>query len=331
MHRSINLSSDPFSLAPFADAGALISFYTRFGCDGVELILCGEDFGGKLRPGMVRGLHLIFYPEWISLWQNDFAYLDREFGSRKAWQEFYQATCADDLLHIYRHELSVAKSLGAEYVVFHIGDNALREYFTLHPRRTDREIIDTSCEFLNVLFGADEYPFSLLMENLWLEGMNLTDPEMTHRMLEGVRHPKKGLMLDTGHLLITNPSLRTSSEACEYIHRILDTHESLIPFIAGVHLHGALTGDYLLTAQSQKPPVNGSYLDKFARTAGHLSRIDPHLPLIDPEVPALIRRMDPDFLVYELSRKSMSGWESALSGQRAVFLQSERETSVYEK
>lgn len=316
MRRLINLPSDPYSLAPFADAAALRRFYGEFGCDGVELILCGEEFGGKLLPGMVGGLHLIFYPEWICLWQEDFAYLDREFGSREAWQAFYQAKGAQDLLDIYRHELAIAERLGAQYVVFHMGDNALPEYYTLRPRRSDEEIVDVSCAFLNEVFAGREYPFQLLLENMWPGGMNLTRPEMAARALEGVQYPQTGLMLDTGHLMATNPKLSDGDTACAYIHAVLDSLGPLVSRIRGMHLHASLSGEYRRIAPRVPPFAGESYLERYAETTKHLRQIDRHLPFTHPGAKELVSRIVPDFLVYELARTGMEDWRERLAAQQ---------------
>ena len=316
MHISINIPSDPWSLGDFANREALIDFYTNAGCDGIELILCGEDFEGKITPDMVRGLHLIFYPEWIRLWEKDYKGLVKEFGSRKAWQEFYNAKTPEDLVEIYKHELAVAKKLGVEYVVFHIGDNPLDEYHTLQCRRTDEEVIDKSCELLNQVFAGEEYPFTLLLENLWPGGMKLHRPELTRRMLKGVNHSNTGIMLDTGHLIATNRTLRTEEEACEYIHSVLDAHGDLCKYIKGVHLHKSLQGEYLQSVLDKAPPLlEGDYYQRFGEVVVHLKQVDPHLPFTTPRIKELIERIAPEYLVHELSRKNKADWENNLKIQ----------------
>ncbi len=326
MHCSLNIPSDPWSLAPFADADALRAFYSRFGCDGVELILCGEEFGGKIAPGMVRGLHLVFYPEWIALWQEDYAYLDAEFGSRRAWQEFYEVTNAAGLIARHRHEIETAQKLGAEYVVFHIGDNSLPEYFTLRAKRTDAEIVDASCAFLNAVFEGQGYDITLLLENMMFGGMDLTDPEMTRRALDGVRHPNTGVMLDTGHLMATNTSLRSEKQACGYLHGIVDAHGALAQRFWGMHLHRSLRGAYLRAAANRPVPLNAAapYLERFARTQRHMSRADPHKPFTSPCVAELVQRIAPKWLVHELAHGSQEEWERALELQAAALGAKER-------
>ena len=320
MHSSINLPGDEWSLSAFEDAAALRKFCNRHGCDGIELILCGDDFS-KFEAGIVRGLHLVFFPEWISLWRNDFEYLDSEFGSRAAWQDFYRAQDAEGLLSVYRRELDCAQRLGAQYVVFHMGDNALGEYFTRKPRWSEREQLEASIEFLNCLFGGMEYSFDLLLENMWLGCMNLTNAASTQRALEGVRHPGTGLMLDTGHLMATCPGgLTDPEEACRYIHSVLDEHGGLGARIFGVHLHASLSGAYLAEMpcippwQSQRTVPD--YIERYGMTNEHMCRVDPHNAFLAKGLPELIGRIGPKYLVHELSRRNMEDWERKLTAQR---------------
>lgn len=316
MLQTINLSSDEWSLAPFSDAAALRDYYTKNGCDGIELILCGEEFEKKITEGMVIGLHLVFYPEWICLWNNDFTYMDREFGGREEWQRFYGLKNRDELLSYYRHELEVAKSLGAKYVVYHMGDNALDEYFTLQARYTQRQQLDASCAFLNMLFPDEDEGLDLLLENMWLGCMNLTNPENTDYALSHICYPRTGLMLDTGHLLCTKPGLQSQDEGCQYIHQILDRHGTMIKEIRGVHLHASLSGEYQSCLPLPPPPRTLDYLDRFSQANAHLRKIDLHQPFTAKGLPDLIQRISPDFLCHELRHgNSITEWETALQSQ----------------
>lgn len=316
MLQLINLSCDPWSLEPFADSTALKRFYTQNGCDGIELILCGENFENKILPGMVTGLHLVFYPEWICLWNNDFTYLDREFGSRDMWQGFYALKNRDELLAYYRHELKVARSLGAKYVVYHMGDNALDEYFTLQPRYTPRQQLEASCAFLNALFADEDEGLDLLLENMWMGCMNLTDPVHTAYALEHIRYTRTGIMMDTGHLLCTNPKLQTLEEGCRYIHSILDRHGALAEKIRGIHLHGALSGAYQACLPLAPPPRDLDYLERYALANNHLRQIDRHLPLVADGLTDLIARISPEYLCHELYHGAdIFEWQAALRSQ----------------
>ena len=316
MHTSINIASDPYSLAPFATAAELNAFLERYRCDGVELILCGPPPFAVLPPALVRGLHLIYYPGWMDLWQGNFAALDREFGSREVWMQFYQAAGPEGLLANLRRELDIAQELQAEYVVFHMADNCLREYFTLQFARSDQEIIDASAELINCLFDGQPYQFALLLENLWGNGMTLTRPDMVRRVLSKIHYTHTGLMLDTGHLMATNPSLRTQEQGIGYIHQMLDgLGPEMEERILGMHLHQSLAGEYLLRTAAQPPTLEQDYYKRYAQAYRHMRQVDQHAPFSHPETAGLIQRIRPQWLTHELARDSMSQWETALAVQ----------------
>lgn len=318
MLQLINLSSDPWSLAPFSDSDTLRNFYTKNGCDGIELILCGENFENKITADMVIGLHLVFYPEWICLWENDVPYMDNEFGSRDMWHGFYALKNRDELLNYYRHELEMAKKLGVKYVTYRMGDNALDEYFTLKPRRSHQQQLKSTCDFLNALFLDKDLGFDLLLENLWLGCMNLTDPADTAYALSHIRYPRTGLLLDTGHLLSTNPNLQTAEDGCRYIHSILDMHGDLAEKILGVHLHSSLGSTSLSRLPMPPPSREIDYLDRYAQTISHLQQIDRHSPFLSQELSALIQRISPKYLCHELYHGSdLDAWQTALQAQAA--------------
>lgn len=315
MLQLINLSSDRWSLEPFRDAAALRLFYESEGCNGIELILCGEDFQDKILPGMVKGLHLVFYPEWICLWENDFSYMDKEFGSRDMWEGFYALKNRDELLAYYKHELELAKSLGAKYVVFHMGDNAVDEYFTLNARHSVQRQLEASCDFLNQLFGSEDLGLDLLLENMWLGCMNLTNPEHTAFALSHINYPRTGLMLDTGHFLCTNPKLRNMEEACEYLHSMLDSHGELSQRIYGMHLQASLSGEYI-SQLPLSPPTSADYLERYSEATKHLRAIDRHMPFVADGLTSLIQRISPKYLCHELYHgRSLEEWQGNLRAQ----------------
>ena len=311
----VNLSNDSFSTAPFRDAAALRAFYEAEGCDGVELILCGDDLS-KFGPGTVKGLHLPFYPEWISFWRGDTDYLLREFGSEDAWKGFYACQNGAALEAEFRRQLDLAERLGVRYVVFHMGDNAIDEFYTLRARRTAEEQIDESCAFLNRVFAGGNYTFDLLLENMWLGCMTLTEPAHVRRALAGVAYPRTGLMLDTGHLSACNADIKDGEDACRYIHGVLDAYGGEIErHIKGVHLHIALSGAYTRTLP-HTPPKQADYLARYAEATVHLRQIDCHNPFVADGLPALIGRIAPDYLCHELAHGgTLEEWRTRLRAQ----------------
>lgn len=89
---------------------------------------------------------------------------------------------------------------------------------------TNEEIIDAAAELINLLLGDAEWPFAFLVENQWWPGFTLTEPENTSCLLEGIRYPRKGILLDTGHLMNAERSIATQRDGVRFILEMLDRH-----------------------------------------------------------------------------------------------------------
>lgn len=318
MYTLLHIVRNDQSLSEYADADDLESSCFPY-CDGFEMICAGEDSRRILRPQSVIGVHLSFYSYWLDFWNNDARRLTSEFGSLEVCRGFYGGSGREALINRFQRELDEAQQLGARYVVFHVSDVTLEETFTNRYHHTDEEVIDAAAQLVNMLLDGRGYTFDFLMENLWYPGLRLTDPTLTRRLLAQVHFPKKGLLLDTGHLLHTNTTLRSGEDACRYLHSILDRHGDLCRFIRGVHLHQSLSGAYVERARRQIPPMEPDYYDRFAQSYAHVGRIDTHQPMLFAGTRALIERISPHYLVYEFLARSRTEQQKLLRMQADVF------------
>ena len=76
-------------------------------------------------------------------------------------------------------------------------------------------------EVINTILAGRDWPFAFLVENQWWPGFTFTEPEDTARLLDGIRCPKKGIMLDTGHLMNANTALSTQEEGAALFLRAI--------------------------------------------------------------------------------------------------------------
>lgn len=281
----------------FATQAELLDLMRDF--DGVELMQFDDDSRGIIPQDRVIGLHMSFFPYWLDLWQGDLEAVRREFDSLENARQYYGGDDRSALLRRFRTDLENAHRWNAEYVVFHISDATIAESFHLKYRHSDEEVIDAAIELLNELFLQEDGRIALLVENLWQPGLNFTRPEMTRRLMEGLRYPNKGIMLDTGHLLHTNLTLKTQEEGLRYICHLLDLHGDLCRYIRGIHLNQSLTGEYMLQAQRNPPDLNVSYAERYAQMFWHAFSADRHLPFTCEGVDALIERLQPEYLTFE--------------------------------
>ena len=297
MKIQFNLTTSIEDMKRFDSREDLLSLMEGF--DGVELMQFEEDERGVIPGERVIGLHMNYFPFWIDFWNGDLEAVRREFDTLEAAYRYYGGRDRSAILRRYRRDLEYAHRWGAEYVVFHVSEAAIAETFHLNYRHSDEEMIDAAIELINELFAGEDGSLVLLMENLWQPGLTFTRPEMTKRLLEGVKYPNKGIMLDTGHLLHTNLKLRTQEEGLAYIHSLLDMHGDLCRYIRGIHLNQSLTGEYMEQTRLNPPDLSGSYAERCAKMFWHAFAIDKHLPFTCEGVDELVKRISPEYLTME--------------------------------
>ena len=319
MKQMVSLPLASAVLAEYGGAEGLRQELRELGCQGFEGIWNLEPVPAGFAAELIVGYHLTFYSDWLDFYREDKAALEEKFGSLEAARAFYGGWGAEHLLALYRADLTRAKSLGAEYVVFHVSDVSIEEGYTYRWRHSHEEVIGASVEIANALLAEEDMGFTFLAENQWWPGFTMTDPALTERLLDGIRYPKKGIMLDTGHLLNTNTALESEAEGVSYIHQMLDAHGSLCRYIRGLHFHQSLSGAYVRTRTGRLPrnlPEN--YMEQFAASYRHILQIDRHQPWTIPEAASIADRLEPDYLTHELAAGSRSERRAAVLRQMAV-------------
>ena len=302
------LMSLPMTASVLTEYGDLEEACRSCGCDGLEVVWGGEELPCTVPQALHVGYHLTFYPDWLDFWRGDRAALTEKFGSEEVWRSFYGGPEGrETLLRLYREDLDRAVTWGARYVVFHVSDVSVEEGFTYHWRHTHEEVIDAAAEVINLLLGDRAWPFDFLVENQWWLGFTFTEPELTRRLLDGIRAERKGIMLDIGHLMNCDTSLRTLEEGADYVHRMLDRHGGLCRYIRGIHLHCSLSGEYVRAHTGFLPPgLPLDYLKRYGFGYRHILRIDTHQPWTSPAICEVVERIGPDYLVHELSAPDLS-------------------------
>jgi len=299
------LLSFPLSADTLSEAGgaiALARICSEFGCSGVEALWCGTDMP-DIGP-LLRGYHLIFYPDWLDFWRGDTAALVKKFGSREAYTSFYGGSGSETLLELFRADVERAERAGARYGVFHVADVSIEEGYSYRWLHSDEEVIDASADLLNALFYKREPPFPILFENQWWPGLRFDKPSLAERLLEKVSFENKGFLLDTGHMMNTSPSLKTQAEGAQFILRALDSFGSLSKEIRAMHLSMSLSGEYCRGHTGFLPPLPEDYFERYRQNYAHIERIDQHRPWTDSSVLRVIERVSPDFLTHELSGRN---------------------------
>lgn len=297
MKVQFNLTTSECDLDRYRDRADFETMLRGF--DGVELMWMGDDTRGIVPPECVVGFHMRCAQYWLDFWNGDLDACVKELGSMENVCAMYGGDTREALIAHYRAELARAKAYGAEYVVFHVSDSGIAGTLRGVYRHTDEAVIDASCALLNAVFDGETEAPALLLENLWEPGLTFTRPEMTARLLDGVAYPNKGLLLDTGHLMHTNASLRTQEEAIIYIRQMLAAHGALAKQIRGVHLHQSLTGAYMMRVRKNPPVLPADAMARSALLFEYVFRVDRHLPFTCPGVRELVEEIEPEYVTFE--------------------------------
>lgn len=312
MPQMINLVNYNSELERFANKNDLLQFYRKYGIDGLELQKVHELQDKYLDQKMIIGIHLPFFNSWIDFYKGDRAKVLKEYGTEEVVKQVFGGVDKSAMIQKYWEQLEYANRLDVKYVVFHICDISIEESFTGKFTRTDEEVIDTSCELINELLDGKDYKFDFLMENLWWPGLNYKNPRATKRLLDGVRYERKGLMLDTGHLMNTNEDLRTPEEGLEYIKNVLHEHEMVRHYIKGIHLHQSLSGEFAKEVRKQKIELKEDYWERMGQVYEAIFRLDEHKPFTCDGVQEFIEQLQPKYVTYEFITRDRKEHEAYL-------------------
>lgn len=319
MKKMINITDCDEDIFRYKNEEDMQLFLEAYGCEGFEYLPLNSPESCRIPGRLVRGLHMRSFNCWLDFWKGNEEKLIREYGSWDVVEQTYGGRKREALVDFFRKDLDLAEKLGAEYVVFHISEVKIEESFTYQFSYSDEEVVDAAAELINLLLDEREYSFYFLMENLWWPGLRFTRSEITGRLLGQVHYPKKGLMLDTGHLLHTNLEIGSQQEGVTYINRMLDENQEWLGWIKGVHLQQSLTGDFV--KEMMGPPIvwERGYYDRWCQIFSYIFRIDLHRPFVAPGVTGLIERISPEFLTYELISRDRQEHERLLAEQIGIF------------
>lgn len=313
MKTQINMTTSASDLERFPDREAFLELIGDF--DGVELMCFEQDERQIIPKERVIGLHMACPNCWVDFWNGDLSACRKVMDSDENIRAVFGGLEPEALLAHFRRELAHARDYGAEYVVFHASDCSAEEEFTGRYAHSDEEVIDACCSLLNALMPEDGEGPALLLENLWVPGLRFTEPKLTERMLEGVRYPNKGIMLDTGHLMHTNPHLRTQSEYLAYINGLLDRHGELCSRIRGIHLNQSLTGALMRRTMREPPEMLPTYAERCGQVFTYVFQLDRHRPFTCPGVRELIERIGPEYLTFEFISNDLQEHRRLLRAQ----------------
>ena len=313
----VNLSNIPHEVETLlgGEKAALEDFLARHHLDGLELFLYGPRDESFFPAALVHGVHLRFWPAWVSFWRQDAAKMARDYGDDAAVKKTFGSLRVEDWVEVWRANIQSAVAAGAGYLVLHVSEAPMSE-LSARPFTTitDEEVIDATLELVAAL--AKEIPADcrLLFENLWWPGLTFRRPDLAERLVTRSKHPNCGFMLDTGHLMCTDLDLTNEQEGADFVVAAYEALGSLKEKVYGLHLHQSLSGAYVRAMreahQGERWPAEiGEIMD-------YITRVDWHRPFTTAAVRRIVDAVRPDYLVHEFLPASFHEWEEKVRTQR---------------
>lgn len=297
------------------DKAKLVNFLARHDLDGLELFLYDAWDEQMFPASIVHGVHLRFWPAWVSFWRQNVADMARDYGDDAAIVKRFGSLSVEDWVAVWRENIRSAVAAGAQYLVLHVSETPLcelaaRPFTTI----TDEEVIDAALELVAAL--AEEIPADcrLLFENLWWPGLTFRRPDLAERLVSRSKHQNCGFMLDTGHLMCTNLHLKSEAEGVAFILSVYAALGSLREKVYGLHLHQSLSGAYVRAmAEAHRD-------ERWPREADaimdYIARVDWHNPFTAAAVRRIVDAVRPEYLVHEFLPASFCEWEEKVLTQR---------------
>ena len=292
-------------------AECLEAFLNHHHLDGMEMMFCEPWDPNVHKKEWVQGVHLRFWPSWLDFWHGDKEELLRQFGSEEEIKACYGALTREGWLNVYRKNIRDAKLAGAKYVVFHVSQARIAEVFNWQFHFADQQIIEATIEVVNALAADIPDNMEILFENLWWPGLTLKDQELTALLLDKVKHPSVGIMLDSGHLMNTTQQLKTQEDGIKYILETIEGLGAYKHYIHGIHLHYSLSGEYIKRSREER--VAKCTMNE---VMNHVLKIDQHLPFSTPDVGKLIDYIKPKYVVHEFMYTSLEDWSQKIKIQQ---------------
>ena len=298
------------------DAASLLS---ETGFDGFELYPVGGYDYNAIPGNLVGGIHLRFFVMLKQIWRNDTKGLIDIFGDDDTVRHYYNGCDRQAVIDHYRKQLDLAVTFGCPYVVFHPVHYELDYVFNWQPPWKWEEMVDLSAEVINEVVRKTKYKGWILFENLWWPGnFRLDSVREIDRLFSRLEYDKPGLVLDTGHILNKNHSLREEGEAIAYLLKEVDRLGGYRELIKAVHLCKSLSGKYVKESMKRSDPFDGaeSFRDRFAVAVNHVRQIDIHDAFDHPSIAGLFETIEPEATVFEFSFRSREEWVDKIQRQK---------------
>ena len=301
--------------------GKLSGYCRDNGLEGVELYLYGlEPFQEPCKEETV-GVHLKYWPMWMDFWCSNESRMERFFTSSEQRKQYFLGATSKELwLEVIRKNIKAALYYEPEYLVWHVADCDYESLYTWQFAYSSEQVLQASAEVFNEVVACIPKNVKVLFENLWWPGLRLTEPLLVGHVFERLfsqGHENIGIMLDTGHLMNTNPELQVEAEGIRYILKVGEGLGSLKELVQGFHLSCSLSGEYQRKFMADtRANKQWSYPTDGMTIMNHIVALDQHRPFKEVSTAPLVEFYEPQYVNHELYYDNMAQLAEKLKLQR---------------
>lgn len=327
MEELLNFSVYALDTDRFDNDWSAVAAYTRnHQAAGLELLIDYDPLP-DIPPGLVRAVHLPFWVTWLDVWRGEPGAAQRYFPDVDPANLRYACGggAAGQMVETLRSLLANAASLKPAYAVFHVSHVEPSHALSRQYPYTDLEVVEAAADLLNhvaATFPGGEPPVRLFLENLWYPGLTFTASPPAERLAERLCFDNWAFVLDTGHLMNTNPELVSEEQGIAYVLGVLKRLSPAIrQRIEGLHFHCSLSGPY--QQQQIKAGLPPGFAGLPVAEQRNLARanafkIDEHRPFTRPRCREIIETVQPQFLTHEFLSSTQAEYDQKLAVQRTA-------------
>lgn len=291
------------------------SYLDNLSLDGIEL------FHYKKEPDIISsplfptiGVHLKYWPYWLDFWQGNKRLLKKQFINEEDLKRyFFGAANKAEWINAIKVNIKRALEDNPEYLVWHVSEADTENIFTFSFNHTDEEVITAAAEVFNAVSGVIPQNVMVLFENLWWPGLRLTDKKIVDTFFALLKRDNVGIMLDTGHLMNTNPYLQNEEEAADYLCQTIENLGTAKELIYGIHLSSSISGEYVESFERRIP----ASLDP-EKIMRHITQIDRHQAWTSSKIKNLFKLVEPRYVVHELYYNDLQELAELVKKQQAA-------------
>lgn len=292
--------------------------------DGLELLIGYESASNDIPKEIVKSIHLPFWITWLDVWRKGEQGLKAYFPPMSA--DHIQYCCGGSNQHEMIATQKKLWELAAEFqpkqAVMHAAHVELEHAFTRKFTYTDEEVLRNFADLLNRTaqeFSNGEPPCVIGIENLWWPGLNFGNSAVTDDFAGSLNFDQWNLVLDTGHLMNTNPKLRCEDEAVDFVlEKLSQLSVGVRGRIKSMHLNLSLSGEYQMQQIRNGLPADWTNLphgEKYSSARNHVLKIDQHLPFQSSRVKEIVEMVRPHTVIHEFITPTMAEYDELLKQQ----------------